>query len=275
MMAAMASAPRLSGSLRGACASAVSVAVALSLAACHAAPGGPTATASDEWSRSYALTPGGEVQITNRSGPISVIGGDGDKVDVRVVRTVTAPTEAAARDLLPKVEIREDVRPDHVELQTVGIDGILIHVSTTLHYHVQAPRSAIVRLRSTNGAIDVGGLSGRVVAASTNGGLTVKGLAGGAELRSTNGDVQVDVASIGTELVEVRSTNGQVKVTLPAGADANLLASATNGRVEVADLTIDPLGEQTPRRMRGRLGRGGTPVELTVTNGNITIAGAK
>ncbi len=272
-MASMASALRLPGVLR---ATAVAVVFAAMLSAgCHSAPGGPTATASDEWTRSYSLAPGGEVQIIQRNGPVTVTAGEGTAVDVRVVRTVKAPTETAAKDLLSKVEIREDVRPDHVELQTQGIDGILINVSWTLHYHVRAPKTSIVRVRSTNGAVDVSGFSGRVIATSTNGGLTVSDLAGGAELRSTNGDVHVNVAHIGADLIEVRSTNGQVHATLPADANANLLASATNGRVQVDSLSIEPLGEQTPRRVRGRLGSGGTPIEITATNGNITIAGAK
>jgi hypothetical protein len=215
------------------------------------------------------------VQITNRNGPVTITAAEGEAVDVRVVRTVKAPTETAAKDLLLKVEIREDVRPDHVELQTVGVGGILINVSWTLHYHVRAPRTAIVRVRSTNGAVDIGGFSGRVIAASTNGELTVTDLKGGAELRSTNGDVHVSVASIGADLIEVRSTNGQVHALLPGDAKANLLASATNGRVAVEGLAIEPMGEQTPRRVRGRLGSGGTPIELTATNGNITVTGAK
>jgi hypothetical protein len=271
-MASMASALRLPGLLR---ATAAPVVFALLSAGCHSTPGGPTATASDEWTRSYPLTPGGEVQITNRNGPVTVTAAEGAAVDVRVVRTVKAPTETAAKDLLPKVEIREDVGPDHVGLQTEGIDGILINVSWTLQYHVRAPETAIVRVRSSNGAVQVSGFSGRVIATSTNGGLTVSDLAGGAELRSTNGNVRVDVARIGADLIEVRSTNGQVHATLPADANANLLATTTNGRVTVDSLSIEPQGEQTPRRARGRLGSGGTPIELTATNGNITVTAAK
>ena len=244
------------------------------LTACHATPGGTNATASDEWKRSYTLAPGGEVQVTNRNGAITVTAADGDTVEVRAERTVTAPTEAAARDLLPKVEIREDIRPDHVELQTAGVSGILINVSWAVHYHVRAPRTSVVRVRSGNGAVDVNGFSGRVIASSANGGLNVSALAGGAEIRSTNGDVHADFARIGADLIEVRATNGQVRATLPADAHANLLATATNGRVEVDGLTIEPMGEQTARRVRGRLGTGGTPIELTATNGNITVTRA-
>ena len=155
------------------------------LTACHTAPGGATATASDEWTRTYTLTPGGEVQITNRNGSITVTAADGDTVDVRAERTVKAPTEAAAKDLLPKVEIREDIRPDHVELQTAGVDGILINVSWTVHYHVRAPRTSVVRVRASNGDVDVGGFSGRVIATSANGGLTASALTGGAAGRTS------------------------------------------------------------------------------------------
>ncbi len=245
------------------------------LTACHTAPDGATATASDEWRRTYALTPGGEVQVTNRNGSITVTAADGDTVEVRVERNVKAPTEAAAKDLLPKVAIREDIRSDHVGLRTDGVDGILIGVSWTLDYHVRAPRTSVVRVRSSNGAVNVAGFSGRVIAASANGGLTARALAGGAEIRSTNGDVHADFARIGTDLIEVRATNGQLTAVLPADANANLLATATNGRVDVDGLTVEPMGEQTARRVRGRLGSGGTPIELTATNGNITVAASQ
>jgi hypothetical protein len=45
----------------------------------------------------------------------------------------------------------------------------------------------------------------------------------------------------------------------------------TNGKIDGSALELEPLGEQTSRRIRGRLNAGGAPIELVATNGNILI----
>jgi hypothetical protein len=243
-------------------------------ASCHGRVGDPAASASDEWTRRYELQPGGELQIENRNGPISLAAVDGDAVDVRVVRTARAATEAAARDLLTKIEIRETVQPAAIRIQTEGVEGLLIGVEWELHYFVRAPRNATVRARARNGAVTAAGFGGRVVLTSTNGNVNATGLSGGAEIRATNGSLDVAVMHLGADLVELRSTNGSARLVLPKDAKATLLASVTNGRIDVDGLTVDPMGEQSPRRVRGRVGGGGTPVDVTVTNGQIAITAA-
>jgi hypothetical protein len=66
-------------------------------------------------------------------------------------------------------------------------------------------------------------------------------------------------------------TNGTLELAVPEKADANLTASVTNGKIDLGELELDPLGEQTARRVRGRLNAGGTPIDLSVTNGNIAL----
>lgn len=231
----------------------------------------PAGVASDEWTRSYPLEPGGELQVTNRDGSIEITATDDDRVHVRVERTVRAPTDEVAKNLLRELEIREDVGPGRVELQTARPDGILVGVSWELHYRVRAPRASTVRIRSSNGAVNVSGFSGRVIAASSNGVVTATGLAGGAEIRSTNGEVHAAFTHVGPDLIEIRATNAGVRVQLPPDADANLLASSTNGVVELKGVVLQPMGEQSARRVRGRIGAGGTPIELSVTNDSITV----
>ena len=80
-----------------------SLAVALGAAA-TASLGGLTARASDEWTRTYPLAADGEVQITNANGSIEVEGVDGAMVDVRAERIARGATDAAARELLPRID---------------------------------------------------------------------------------------------------------------------------------------------------------------------------
>ena len=244
----------------------------LVLGGCQIAPGGLTARASDEWTRTYPLAANGEVQITNGNGSIEVEGVDGAMVDVRAERIAHAATDAAARELLPRISIKESSRPALVALETERLTGILIGVSVEVKYHVRAPKSALVRLRTANGAITAAQLAGRLVATTANGAITGRNLSGGVEARAVNGPVTIDIRSLGDELIELRTVNGELNLTLPENARANVSASCTNGVIDTSGLMLDLMGEQTRRRVRGRLNGGGTPIELSTTNGPIRVA---
>ena len=121
--------------------------LAVALAGCDVAfHGHLTARASDEWTRTYPLTAGGEVRIVNTNGKIEIEGVDGSTVEVRAERIARAATDAAARELLPRIEIKEDVTPDRVSLETERMSGILIGAAFEVQYHVRAPKNAVINV---------------------------------------------------------------------------------------------------------------------------------
>ena len=247
----------------------------VALTACTGSLGGLTARASDDWTRTYPLAANGEVQITNGNGSIDVEGVEGigeAMVDIRAERIARGATDAAARELLPRITIKEDIKPNRVAIETERLTGIVIGVSVEVKYHVRVPNTALVRLRTTNGEITVSAISGRLVAATTNGAIIGRNLNGGVEARAVNGSVTMDVRSLGAELIELRTVNGAVELTLPASGKANLSASVTNGVIDTSGFALDLMGEQTRRRVRGRLNGGGTSIELSTTNGPIRVA---
>lgn len=233
----------------------------------------PKFTASDEWTRSYALAGGGQVQVVNGGGLIEIRGGSDDRVEVRAERIGRAPTEQAARELVPRIEIREEITAERVLLQTQGLSGLVIGVEVTVNYHLTVPAAAEVRARSANGEVRATDLAGRVVISSANGHVLGRNLSGGVDARSTNGNVTLDLARFGHDPVQVRATNGSVELALPAAADANITASYSNGKIDTGNLQLELLGEQTRRRLLGRLNAGGAPIEIVTVNGNITLRG--
>ena len=227
--------------------------------------------ATDEWVRTYTLAAGGEVQIGGSSGSVDVQGVDGDTVEVRAERIARAATDEAAREILPRIIIKEEASASKIVLRTEPLGGIVIGVSVEVRYKVRAPRAATIRIRSGNGAVDVRGVAGRVLVNSSNGMVTAADLGGGVEIRSVNGNAKIVLASVGADLIDVRVINGGLTLTLPGDASANLLATCTNGSIDVSALNLDHMGEQTPRRVRGRLNSGGTPIELSTVNGNLLV----
>src|SRR5207244_11198255 len=122
-------------------------------------------------------------------------------VRIRAERVAAATTDAAARDLLPRIVIREEIRPDRVSVESERISGIMIGASYEVRYHVRVPKGAIVRATTTNGRILLTGLDGQAVAESTNGGVTAKDLTGPISAETTNGAVNVELAAIGRDKV--------------------------------------------------------------------------
>lgn len=245
--------------------------LALVLAGCDVSLGGLTARATDEWTRSYPLEAGGEIRIVNTNGRIEIEGTDGSTVEVRAEKIARGATETAARELLPRITIKEDVRPDRIWLETERMSGIMIGAAFEVRYHVRAPKRAAVSISNTNGQVALTALDGKVKAQTTNGGVRGRDLTGGVDARSTNGGVTIDMASVGPDPITLRTTNGGLTLTVPDKAKANLTASCTNGGINVSSLENLDISEQSRRRLEGRLNGGGTPIELRTTNGGIRV----
>jgi len=241
------------------------------LAGCDVHLGNLAARATDEWTRSYPLKAGGEIRIVNTNGKIEVDGVDGSTVEVRAERIARAATDAAARDLLPRIVIKEDIAPDRVSIETDRISGIMIGAAYEVRYHVRAPRSASVDVTNTNGQVELTGLAGRVTAHTTNGGVKGDGLRGAVEARSTNGQVAIDLGAIGSDRIALQTTNGGVVLTLPESAKADLSATVTNGAISVGDFQGLDVAEKSRRRLEAKLNGGGTAIELRTTNGSVRI----
>ena len=241
------------------------------VAACGMPIGHLTARATDEWTHTYPLKSGGELRINNTNGLIEIEGVEGPTLEVRAERIARGVSDEAARELLPRIVIKEDATPERVSLSTERFSGIMLGASFEVRYHVKAPKNAAVDVTNTNGIVRLNGLAGRVNARTTNGGVRGEGLTGDVDARSTNGGVVIDLASVSSGHVKLHTTNGGVTLTLPESAKADLSASVTNGGISVGDFQGLDVGEKSRRRFEARLNGGGPSVELTTTNGGIRI----
>ena len=255
-------------------------AVVLSLlaSACHGNAGNSaSATATDEWTRSFPLLPDGEVRIANRNGRIEVDGVSGSTVEIRAERMVRAASEKAAQDLLAKIAISEDATPSRIAITTEGIPGILIGVSAGVVFHVGVPSGARVRAELSTGDVTVNAIDGGSTLTTTNGRVVGGGLRGKTDARVVNGRINLDLAGLtDSGAVSANITNGSVELKLPADTNATLSASTVNGQVHVIELPFTPTAEADGDRRRGRrtagqINAGGAPIDLRAVNGTITV----
>jgi DUF4097 and DUF4098 domain-containing protein YvlB len=244
--------------------------LALVLSACDVHLGNLAGRATDEWTHTYPLTAGGQVRIGNTNGKVEIEGTDGNTVEIRAERIARGVTDTAAQELLPRIEIKEDISPDRVAVETGRMSGIMFGASFEVRYHVRAPKNAVIDASNTNGLVTVNDFSGKVRARTTNGGVTGKGLSGGVDAAATNGRVNIELAAVGSDRIALRTTNGGVSLTVPESAKADITASCTNGGISVTGVKLE-ISEQSRRRRAGKLNGGGTPIELHTTNGGVRL----
>jgi hypothetical protein len=230
-----------------------------------------TGRASDEWTRSYALADGGALQIVAADGSVDVQGGSGPRVEVRAERIAKASTDAEARALLPRIEIREDVSPDRIGLQTEGLGHVVIGVEVSVQYHVTVPPMTHVHVRAANGPITLTDLDGAVVASTADGEIVGHDLTGSVSLHADNRSIALDLKTFTGHPIDLRATTGGITLGIPPDANANLLADSNSGAIDLKDLAFEPLGDQTARRIRGRINAGGASIEVATIAGNIRI----
>jgi hypothetical protein len=232
--------------------------------------------AEDVWTRTYALPADGTLEIGGEDGAINVRGADVSQVEVRAEREARADSDEAARQLLEKLQIREEVTGNSVRIATVGGEntwappGFGRRARTRVEYQVLVPAGLTLTFKTENGGIRLNDVNGRITATTTNGGITGEDLSGSITAQTVNGTLRLDVASIAGDVV-LSTTNGGVRLALPANAKASLEASAVNGGVDIDDEFGIASTAGSSRRIAAAVNGGGPKVTASSVNGGIRI----
>ena len=72
---------------------------------------------TDTWTRNYTVAAGGRLEVVNVNGLVQVEPGTGPAVEIRAERHAKASSDEAAKDLLGKVQMLEDIKPDSVRVE--------------------------------------------------------------------------------------------------------------------------------------------------------------
>lgn len=255
--------------------------VGLSVAACdiQAGEGGlsfdvASGKAQDTWTRTYTIPDKGRLELINVNGRITAEPATDGKVTVEATRIAKGSTDEAAKELLAKLEIKEEVSDTRVRVESrpPRLGGFSGH---EMQWKVLVPKGVTVDLRTTNGGVRITGLSGEIHAKTTNGGVTGKGLIPTLiEASAVNGGIDIELASPleADDSVEIETTNGGVTLAMPSESKATIVANAVNGGVRVSDLDVDKKTQSdSKRRLEGTLNGGGAKVNISTVNGGVRI----
>ena len=237
--------------------------------------------ATETWSRTYKVAPNGRFELINVNGRIVAEATDGADVVVEGRKTAKARTDEAAKELMAKLEIREEVGDStvRVESRPPRLNGFSGH---EIEWTVKVPKGIVVDFRTVNGGVRLNGLTNEIHAKTTNGGVRGEGIvAAKIEASAVNGGIDFELGAPlkDTDSIEFETVNGGVRLGLPEESKATITARCVNGGVHVEELTIDRDDQsandhERRRRLNGTMNGGGAKVNMSTTNGGVHLTRA-
>jgi DUF4097 and DUF4098 domain-containing protein YvlB len=223
-----------------------------------------TASAQD-FEKSYRISAGGQVSVSNISGDVVVTGYDGDAIIVRGIKK--------GRDS-DRVEIEDKSSAGRVD---VGVRYPKeCNCDASVRFEVRVPRSVSYNFdgfSSVSGDVDVSGVTGRLRASAVSGDVRVKNVSGSANVNSVSGDVEVEVDRLdGSDDMKFASVSGDVVVKMPSNLDADVDISSLSGSIKT-DFPIEVREEKHGPRTyaRGRLGSGSRRINMSSVSGDLSL----
>ena len=246
--------------------------VTLATAALHAS------TLTQTIDRTFDVRPGAMFTLDNVNGHVNVTAWDQPRVRVHAFKSVSrADDPKRALDALKvSIEARDGGVTVHTDYPKGGsgigfLDFLAGNwVDAKVEYEINVPRSMSLNVETTNGAIEVTGVSGMLKAETTNGHVRLDPCAGSINASTTNGRITAELLSVERNHTNrLSTTNGRVELTVPSTLAADIDASTTNGSIE-SDLPVSThtFGKHS---LRGTINGGGAPLRISTTNGSIEI----
>lgn len=220
--------------------------------------------ADQEEHKTYQLTAGAHIDVSNISGPVSVEAADGLTAEVHIYRTAPNPNDLAYR----KVSVEQTSSGLTIQQKNDGTErssiNLLNRVVLKLPRQVSVSGKSIsgdFNISGVNGAVDLNGISGSVDARRLNGVLTVSGV---------SGNVRVAVARVNDAGLRVSGVSRNVYLGLASDLNAELRVGNTTAGVsnKIQDLALVADG---PSNYSARLGSGGPRIEVSGVTGFIVL----
>ena len=207
------------------------------------------------------------------NGGVEVEAWDRDSVAVEARVLTYARTDEDARSLNREVNLSFAVQPGSGVLSAEG-PSTGHREGWAVMFIIRAPRRLDLTIETTNGPIEVAGVTGTMDLQTTNGPITLDGVNGAVTARLQNGPLTVTLAGTsweGTGL-DASTVNGPLTLRVPRDYNARLETGTRNGPFHT-DIPITVQGNigRVGQSISTTLGRGGATIKATTSNGPLTI----
>lgn len=214
-----------------------------------------------------------------------------ESVNIRTVPPLDRNGNSGARYVIriPKQAMLELIKSSNGSLRVTGITGTATLRTSNGSVRV-SDMTGTVSATTSNGAIEFVGLNGPASARTSNGRIKMEDIEGPMDASTSNGSILAVMTHSGDDrTMHFNTTNGSIELRLPQGWKNNVRASTSNGSIDVklppaagfqvtartsgssirSDFNVE--GEVTKKRVEGRVGAGGPMLDLSTSNGSISL----
>ena len=212
-----------------------------------------------------------DISVDTKNGSVTVVATEGVDIVIDVFYTAQGNSVANANDRLK--ELRTEVSTTGT---TISVEGI--YPSTTINnqsirYEIAIPKSLNLKVRTSNGRINVDEVVGKLDLRTSNGTVDVVSQGGPEELLvyTSNGKINVSAAPTGG-MYNLRTSNGTVTVNLPEELGVNLKATTSNGTIDLGYGQWTFAGGQlSNKNVTAQFGDGSLTLEIQTSNGSVKL----
>jgi len=216
------------------------------------------------------------VEIRGINGSVKVETGTTDVAEVLIVRSAKK-----REDLQQYHQVNVHLR-DNTLVISIENDrkSIFSSIGSRPEGHqrvvLKLPREVDMEIRGTNGPVALGELKGELNLDGINGQIKASRVAGVTRIRGVNGGVDMAFAPLSGKGIEIGGVNGNIDLHFEGEVNADLNTWGINGNVEQDLPNVENKTEEPRRgRVKARIGTGGTQIEISGINGNVTLAKAE
>ncbi|PKI17047.1 DUF4097 family beta strand repeat-containing protein [Colwellia sp. 12G3] len=229
-----------------------------------------SAQINEEIAQSFSVTSQSDFSLNNINGTVTIK--SWSQRNIKVLANVSANTQ----------ESRDDVTINMTQ------DGQKVTVSTNykengyrqniqsakVDYQVWLPAdSNLLDIELINGSLIIRDISGEVEAEVVNGSVKASGLSGDSRISSVNGSVDVVYTQEATSFnnIELETVNGSIKLYLPENINADITVDTMHGSIKTAYGLETKKNFFSGHNLRGKIGNGGSKINLESVNGSIKV----
>lgn len=233
--------------------------------------------------------------IDNIFGSIRIIGGDGDRIILKAIKTIKARSKQKIERARQEAKLEISQKDNEVVVFVNGpfrakdkyMNWNWNKTGYTVQYDfdLQIPRKTNVFLKTiNNGDINITNLAGRFVVENVNGKIRLEQINGSGRAHSVNGSVRVRFDKNPETDCSFRTVNGDIELFFPRKPEADFLVKTMNGDILTAyEVRLLPQAAAKPKRINGRfvyrsnrsstlrIGGGGIHIKMSTLNGDIII----
>lgn len=232
----------------------------------------PKFFAEETFSSELPLSNQLRLRIEAVRGDIEIEGQDDiDSITIIARKRVGSTSLEDAEENLNELEILVTDQIDEVTIQTLQPENSQGR-EYIVDYDIILPRTLETEVTVINGGVGILNMRKQIVVNAVNGTVFLSNIFASAEVSLTSGNIDSTMVIPLDGDIRMTVVNGNIDLYIPTITSAQFGASVTNGSIVTYNLEFEAT-VQSNHSLTGTLGTGEGTIDISSTNGNISVAG--